>query len=88
MGSFLGIFALRALNSTFSCGKSLVRMYSRLPNVLGGGCGSNHTILLTQKDPFGSENYFFAFLGQKRVIFGGVPRLQEATSRENNGVKS
>ena len=77
MGSFLGIFALRARNPTFARGKSLVGMNESLPNVLGREYDFNHTILSTQKGPFGSEKYFFTFFSQKLVILGSMPRLEE-----------
>ena len=88
MGSFLGNFALRALNPTFSCGKSLVATNQSLQNVFGRECDSNHTILSTQKCPSRSEKYFFTFFSQKWVILRGAPRLEERIPCENNGRES
>ena len=54
---------------------------------LGRECDSNHTILSTQKGPLGSENYFFTLFGQEWAILGGVPRLEEGVSGENDGAE-
>ena len=82
MESFLGNFALRALNPTFSCGKSLVATNQSLQNVFGRECDFNHTILSTQKCPLGSEYYFFTFFSQKWDIFAGIPRLEEILRKQ------
>ena len=70
MGSFLGIFALRALNPTFARGKSLVGMNGSLLNVLGRECDSNHTIPSTQKCPLGPKNTFSPFLVKNGSFLG------------------